>query len=241
MRDKIVKAKLKYFINWFSSIRSSPPIFYSPDGKRFSLEYKYIEPINSTRQSSPHIDFKSYYVDPDDYHGEHDEEKRRIGIIDIIERDNYGLQFVFEKQAPEFDNVIIWFMNEIEKVYIIEPFFDKSDDSIPKTPLLIESVNKKVTPISWMTTVDNAYDSIVLDLLKNEPLELLPPWKRIPDLRADRKILKLWHDGNTNSQIGKEIGYSANSVTNALSRLRRDHGPEIVPTKEMIVKSKYQI
>ncbi|MFQ5796024.1 MAG: helix-turn-helix transcriptional regulator [Candidatus Bipolaricaulia bacterium] len=59
------------------------------------------------------------------------------------------------------------------------------------------------------------------------------PWKKIPDLRQDRKLVKLWHDGLPMKKIGKKLGMSPKTVRNRLSELRKIYGEEIVPYRQV--------
>lgn len=64
------------------------------------------------------------------------------------------------------------------------------------------------------------------DLMPNSSL---PPWERIPDHKADREIVKLWHSGKTSKEIALQIGNTSGSVGNILCTLRRLWGIDVVP------------
>jgi hypothetical protein len=61
------------------------------------------------------------------------------------------------------------------------------------------------------------------------------PWKQIEDKRSNRKILELWWNGYTNSEIARKVELKPRTVTNILSRLRMEYKEAIVPTKNQII------
>ena len=58
------------------------------------------------------------------------------------------------------------------------------------------------------------------------------PWERIPDNSWDRIAVQMWHEGNTNREIAKQVRVTKERVTNRLSELRTQYGKEVVPTDE---------
>lgn len=49
----------------------------------------------------------------------------------------------------------------------------------------------------------------------------------------EREALRLWCEGLTATVIGERLGYTPKTVLNRLSELRRQYGPEVVPTDDM--------
>jgi len=56
--------------------------------------------------------------------------------------------------------------------------------------------------------------------------------EQIADYRWDREAVRLWLEGNSVSQIAGKIDKNEKTIRNRLSKLRRDHGHEIVPLEE---------
>lgn len=56
------------------------------------------------------------------------------------------------------------------------------------------------------------------------------PWEQIEDRGPNRKILQLWWEGHTNTEIGRKVSLSPPRITNILSELRTKYGKEIVRT-----------
>lgn len=59
---------------------------------------------------------------------------------------------------------------------------------------------------------------------------VLPKWEQIEDRGANRKILQLWLNGYTNTEIGRKVSLAPRRITNILSELRTKYGKEIIPT-----------
>ena len=58
------------------------------------------------------------------------------------------------------------------------------------------------------------------------------PWEVVEDHLSDRIIVKLWHGGYRNSEIGKKVNLAPETVTNVLSTLRKRYGTDVVPTND---------
>jgi len=77
----------------------------------------------------------------------------------------------------------------------------------------------------------------------SQPQEKLSPaevWMSIPDIGANREILRLWHQGLTCEQIAARVGLTEKTVLNRINKLRKEFGIEIVPYRKsnFINKSK---
>ena len=63
----------------------------------------------------------------------------------------------------------------------------------------------------------------------------LPPseiWMSIPDIGANREILRLWHQGLTCEQIAVRVGLTGKTVLNRINKLRNEFGIQIVPYRK---------
>jgi len=60
----------------------------------------------------------------------------------------------------------------------------------------------------------------------------LETWKTIPDVGANREIVRLWHDGLTCEQIAVRVSLSGKTVLNRINKLRKEFGSEIVPYRK---------
>ncbi len=57
-------------------------------------------------------------------------------------------------------------------------------------------------------------------------------WINIPDIGANREILRLWHQGLTCTQIAARIGLTEKTVLNRVNKLRKEFGAQIVPYRK---------
>jgi hypothetical protein len=76
-----------------------------------------------------------------------------------------------------------------------------------------------------------------LEIISIEPPDLqisssLELWERIPIHGKDQMIVKYWNEGDSNKEIAQKLDFdNILSVTNAVSKLRRDN-PGLVLTAE---------
>jgi len=57
-------------------------------------------------------------------------------------------------------------------------------------------------------------------------------WMSIPDIGANREILRLWHQGLTCEQIAIRVGLTGKTVLNRINKLRNEFGIQIVPYRK---------
>lgn len=57
-------------------------------------------------------------------------------------------------------------------------------------------------------------------------------WTSIPDIGANREILRLWHQGLTCEQIAVRVGLTGKTVLNRINKLRNEFGIQIVPYRK---------
>lgn len=57
-------------------------------------------------------------------------------------------------------------------------------------------------------------------------------WMSIPDIGANREILRLWHLGLTCEQIAVRVGLTGKTVLNRINKLRNEFGIQIVPYRK---------
>ncbi|KPL80851.1 hypothetical protein ADN00_01290 [Ornatilinea apprima] len=57
-------------------------------------------------------------------------------------------------------------------------------------------------------------------------------WLSIPDIGANREILRHWHKGLTCDQIAVRVSLSPKTVLNRVNQLRKEHGAEVVPYRK---------
>jgi hypothetical protein len=65
-------------------------------------------------------------------------------------------------------------------------------------------------------------------------------WMNIPDIGANRDIVRLWHQGLTCAQIAARVGLNEKTILNRINQLRKEYGVQIIPYRKsnFIKKSK---
>lgn len=111
---------------------------------------------------------------------------------------------------------------------------------------LWDTIRDELEKLGWFTLpeIPDIPTSVVSQPITNieEQTQLAKPtaetWKTIPDVGANREILRLWHNGLTCDQIAVRVSLSAKTVLNRINKLRKDYGSEIVPyRKSNIIKA----
>lgn len=57
-------------------------------------------------------------------------------------------------------------------------------------------------------------------------------WMNIPDIGANREILRNWHKGLTCDQIAVRVSLSPKTILNRINKLRKEYGAEVVPYRK---------
>jgi len=98
-----------------------------------------------------------------------------------------------------------------------------------------EEDREKITELS--RNIIGKMEFLGIEIISFEPPDLqtsssLELWERIPVNGKDQMIVKYWNEGDTNKMIAKKLDFdNILSVTNAVSKLRRDN-PGLVLTDE---------
>ena len=68
-----------------------------------------------------------------------------------------------------------------------------------------------------------------------QPQEIPPvseTWMSIPDIGANRDIVRLWHLGLTCAQIAARVGLNEKTILNRINQLRKEYGVQIIPYRK---------
>ena len=108
-----------------------------------------------------------------------------------------------------------------------------------------DTIRDELEKLGWFTLseIPDIPTSVVSQPITNIEEQSQPAkpiaetWKTIPDVGANREILRLWHNGLTCEQIAVRVSLSAKTVLNRINKLRKEFGSEVVPyRKSNIVK-----
>lgn len=89
----------------------------------------------------------------------------------------------------------------------------------------------------WWFTLPEIPEPAKLVEIKEEPQQIetstpVEVWMSIPNIGANRDILRLWHQGLTCGQIATRVGLTKKTILNRINRLRKDYGIQIVPYRK---------
>lgn len=74
---------------------------------------------------------------------------------------------------------------------------------------------------------------------QNQEIASIPEvWMDIPDVGANRDILRHWHQGLTCEQIAVRVSLTEKTVLNRIHKLRKQYGNEVVPYRKLIPAKK---
>lgn len=105
---------------------------------------------------------------------------------------------------------------------------------------LWDTIRDELEKLGWFTLpeIPDIPASVVSQPITNIEEQSQPAkptaetWKTIPDVGANREILRLWHNGLTCEQIAVRVSLSAKTVLNRINKLRKEHGAEVVPYRK---------
>ena len=99
---------------------------------------------------------------------------------------------------------------------------------------LWDKIRDELEKLGWFSLPDIPEEP-ALNEIKPEPQEKLHPaevWMGIPDVGANRDILRFWHQGLTCGQIALRVGLNGKTVLNRINKLRKEFGSLIVPYRK---------
>jgi hypothetical protein len=116
---------------------------------------------------------------------------------------------VHSRRRKTYERIVKGIVTDLRWAEIPRNIKSEVDFSQPK----IQSENSQI--LNFEDTDNN--------IAKNQPWESLP-------ISADHKeILKLWLEGRNRSEIADRLNFAKRSITNVISKLRKEYGEEIVP------------
>ncbi len=102
--------------------------------------------------------------------------------------------------------------------------------------LIWDKIRDELEKLGWFTLPEIPEQNKTVEI-KIEPqlIETSTPvevWLMIPNIGANRDILRLWHQGLTCAQIATRVGLNEKTILNRINRLRKDYGFLIVPYRK---------
>lgn len=107
---------------------------------------------------------------------------------------------------------------------------------------LWDSIRDELEKLGWFSLPDIPEEPVLNETKLAVQVKLPPPeiWMNIPDIGANREIIRQWHKGLTCEQIAVRVGLTGKTVLNRINKLRNEFGIQIVPYRKsnFIKKSK---
>ncbi len=102
--------------------------------------------------------------------------------------------------------------------------------------LLWDKIRDELEKLGWFSLPDIPEEPARNEIKPEpQPQEKLPPsevWMGIPDVGANREILRFWYQGFTCGQIAVRVGLNGKTVLNRINKLRNEFGIQIVPYRK---------
>ncbi len=112
--------------------------------------------------------------------------------------------------------------------------------------LLWDKIRDELEKLGWFSLPEiPEQPSFEKDKPMAQPQGIIPVaefWMNIPDIGANRDIVRLWHQDLTCAQIAARVGLNEKTILNRINQLRKEYGVQIIPYRKsnLIKKSKDQ-
>jgi hypothetical protein len=97
-------------------------------------------------------------------------------------------------------------------------------------------VRDELERLGWFSLIEIPINTISVGIKAeniNQQIESRSDsWMSIPDIGANREILRHWHNGLTCEQIAARVGLTEKTVLNRINRLRKEYGLQVVPYRK---------
>ncbi len=102
--------------------------------------------------------------------------------------------------------------------------------------LIWDKIRDELEKLGWFTLPEIPDSSKTVEI-KGEPQQIetstpVEVWMMIPNVGANRDIVRFWYQGLTCGQIATRVGLTKKTILNRINRLRKDYGIQIVPYRK---------
>jgi len=107
-----------------------------------------------------------------------------------------------------------------------------------------DKIRDELEKLGWFALPEipepNKFAEIIVEPKQIETSTPVEVWMMIPNVGANRDIVRLWHQGLTCGQIAMRVSLNEKTILNRINSLRKDYGIQIVPYRKsnFIKKSK---
>lgn len=102
--------------------------------------------------------------------------------------------------------------------------------------LIWDKIRDELEKLGWFTLPEIPEQNKPVEI-KVEPQQIetstpVEVWMMIPNIGANRDIVRLWHQGLTCGQIATRVGLTKKTILNRINTLRKDYGIQIIPYRK---------
>ena len=102
--------------------------------------------------------------------------------------------------------------------------------------LIWDKIRDELEKLGWFTLPEIPEPSKTVEIKgERQQIETSTPveaWMMIPNIGANREIVRFWYQGLTCGQIATRVGLTKKTILNRINRLRKDYGIQIVPYRK---------
>jgi len=102
--------------------------------------------------------------------------------------------------------------------------------------LIWDKIRDELEKLGWFTLPEIPEPSKTVEIkVEHQQIETSTPvevWMMIPNVGANRDIVRLWHQGLTCGQIATRVGLTKKTILNRINSLRKEYGIQIVPYRK---------
>jgi len=102
--------------------------------------------------------------------------------------------------------------------------------------LLWDKIRDELEKLGWFSLPEIPEQTFSVEskpvFQPQEVTSLAESWMSIPDIGANRDIVRLWHQGLTCAQIAARVGLNEKTILNRVNQLRKGYGVEIIPYRK---------
>jgi len=102
--------------------------------------------------------------------------------------------------------------------------------------LIWDKIRDELEKLGWFTLQEIPQPAMPIESkLEPQQIEISTPvevWLMIPNIGANRDIVRLWHQSLTCAQIATRVGLNEKTILNRINQLRKEYGIQIVPYRK---------
>ena len=102
--------------------------------------------------------------------------------------------------------------------------------------LLWDKIRDELEKLGWFSLPETPEQTSSVEstpvFQSQEVTPVAETWMSIPDIGANRDIVRLWYQGLTCAQIAARVGLNEKTILNRINQLRKEYGVQIIPYRK---------